>query len=98
MTGRSVGTEYLVPEEMVEIHPDDVRDWGLEDGGLAVMASRRGEVMVKVAATDKSPRGTVFCSFSFNEVPVNFLTGSGYDPITKTPEVKVTVVRLECVE
>jgi predicted molibdopterin-dependent oxidoreductase YjgC len=95
MTGRAVGTEYLVPEELVEVHPADVESWGLVDGELAVMASRRGEVVVKVQATDKSPRGTVFCSFSFSEVPINALTGSGYDPITDTAELKVCPVSLE---
>ena len=95
MTGRTVGSEYLVPEEVVEIHPDDVVRLGLTDGGLAVMSSRRGEVMVKVEATDVSPRGTVFCSFSFSDVPINALTGSGYDPITDTAELKVCPVRIE---
>jgi predicted molibdopterin-dependent oxidoreductase YjgC len=95
MTGRSVGTEYLVPQELVEVHPDDVEDLGLEDGGLAVMSSRRGEVVVKVQATTRSPRGTVFCSFSFGDVPINALTGSGYDPITDTAELKVCPVSLE---
>jgi predicted molibdopterin-dependent oxidoreductase YjgC len=95
MTGRTVGSEYLVPEELVEVHPDDVTAFGLEDGGLAVLASRRGEVLVKVRATDQSPRGTVFCSFSFSDVPINALTGSGYDPITDTAELKVCAVRIE---
>ena len=95
MTGRAAGTEYLVPEELVEVHPDDVAAWGLVDDGMAVMSSRRGEVLVKVAATTKSPRGTVFCSFSFSDVPINALTGSGYDPITDTAELKVCPVRIE---
>jgi len=95
MTGRSLGSEYLVPEELVEIHPDDVRAWNLEDDGLAVMTSRRGSVVVKVQATDQSPRGTVFCSFSFSDVPINNLTGAGYDPITDTAELKVCVVKIE---
>jgi formate dehydrogenase major subunit len=95
MTGRSVGTQYLVPEELVEVHPDDVLRYGLADGGLAVLSSRRGEVLVKVHATEQSPRGTVFCSFSFSEVPVNALTGSGYDPLTDTAELKVCAVRIE---
>jgi len=94
MSGRSVGTEYLVPEELIEVHPEDVAAWGLTDGGFAKMASRRGEVTVKVSADDTSPRGTIFCSFSFSDVPVNKLTGSGYDPITDTAEVKVCPVRL----
>jgi formate dehydrogenase major subunit len=95
MSGRSVGTEYLLPEEFVEVHPDDVTAWGLTDGGFARMSSPRGEVLVKVSADDTSPRGTVFCSFSFSDVPVNALTGSGYDPITDTAELKVCPVRLE---
>ena len=37
----------------------------------------------------------MFCSFSFNNVPVNYLTGGGYDPVTKTAELKVCPVRIE---
>jgi predicted molibdopterin-dependent oxidoreductase YjgC len=95
MSGRSAGPEFLVPEELVEVHPEDVSSWGLADGGLATLSSRRGRVVVKVAADDTSPRGTVFCSFSFSEVPVNVLTGSGYDPITDTAELKVCPVSIE---
>ena len=95
MSGRSTATQYLVPEEVVEVHPDDVVDWGLADGELARLSSRRGEVLVKVQANNTSPRGTVFCSFSFSSVPINTLTGSGYDPITDTAELKVCPVRIE---
>ena len=49
---------------------------------------------MKVEATSRSPRGTVFTSFSFNDVPVNVLTGSGYDPITQTAELKVCPVNV----
>jgi predicted molibdopterin-dependent oxidoreductase YjgC len=51
-----------------------------------------------VRASEQSPPGTVFCSFSFNDVPVNILTGSGYDPITETAELKVCAVRVEPAE
>lgn len=91
-TGRSFGIDYLLPEEVLEVHPDDVDAWGLEDGGVAELASRRGAVQVKVKSTRRSPRGTVFSSFSFNDVPVNILTGSGYDPTTQTAELKVCPV------
>ncbi len=93
-TGRSEGIEYLLPEELLEVHPDDVYALGLEDGGWCRMSSPRGAVEVRVKATDRSPRGTVFASFSFNEVPVNALTGSGYDPVTDTAELKVCPVKL----
>ena len=94
-TRRSAGIDYLLPEETLEVHPDDVEDWGLEDGGWCRLSSVRGEVHVKVKATTRSPRGTVFTSFSFKESPVNILTGSGYDPVTQTAELKVCPVRVE---
>jgi len=59
------------------------------------MSSRRGEARVKVETTDRSPRGTVFASFAFADVPINNLTGGGYDPITHTAELKVCPVRIE---
>ena len=77
------------------MHPEDVREWGLEDGGWCRLSSARGAVEIKVQANQRSPRGTVFASFSFNDVPINILTGSGYDPITYTAELKVCPVRVE---
>ena len=97
-TGRSAGVDYLLPEETLEVHPDDIADWQLADGATCRLTSRRGAVQVKVEATTRSPRGTVFASFAFNDVPINVLTGSGYDPITQTAELKVCPVRVEPIE
>lgn len=97
-TGRAQGIEYLLSEESLEVHPDDVAAWGLRNGGWCRMASARGEVEIRVRATTRSPRGTVFASFSFNDVPINILTGSGYDPVTETAELKVCPVRLVAFE
>ena len=94
-TGRSSGIDYLLSEEALEVHPDDLQAWGLRAGDWIKMSSPRGSVNIKVRDGEKSPRGTVFCSFSFNNVPVNFLTGGGYDPVTKTAELKVCPVRIE---
>ena len=97
-SGRAMGIDYFLSEETLEVHPDDLERYGLRNGGWCKMSSPRGSVSVKVRGTTTSQPGTVFCSFSFNEVPVNLLTGSGYDPITKTAELKVTVVRLEPID
>jgi predicted molibdopterin-dependent oxidoreductase YjgC len=97
-TGRAEGIDYLLPEEYLEVHPDDVKAWGLEDGGWAKLSSRRGSVKIRVKATTRSPRNTVFASFAFSDVPINVLTGSGYDPITDTAELKVCPVRVEPAE
>ena len=94
-TGRSSGIDYLLAEESLEVHPEDVAAWGLQDGGWCLLSSARGSVHVKVRATTQSPRGTVFTSFSFSEAPVNVLTGAGYDPVTQTAELKVCPVSVE---
>ena len=94
-TGRSAGIEYLLSEETLEVHPDDLASLGFEDGETIHMSSSRGSVDIKLEASRQSPPGTVFCSFSFNDVPVNNLTGHGYDPVTDTAEFKVCPVRLE---
>ncbi|MAE75572.1 MAG: formate dehydrogenase subunit alpha [Planctomycetes bacterium] len=94
-TGRSAGIDYLLSEETLEVHPDDVADWGLSDGEWCTMSSARGSIRIKVQANSCSPRGTVFASFSFADTPVNILTGGGYDPATDTAELKVCPVRIE---
>ncbi len=94
-TGRAAGIDYLLAEESLEVNPENLADWNLADGGYAHLTSRRGTVKIRVKASGKSPPGTVFCSFSFNDVPVNILTGSGYDPVTETAELKVCPVRVE---
>ncbi len=94
-TGRSDGIDYLLSEETLEVHPDDIMRLGLEDGGYAEMSNPRGCVYVKVRATNKSPKGTVFASFAFEDVPVNVLTGGGYDPVTQTAALKACPVALK---
>ena len=96
-TGRSAGIDYLLPEETLEIHPEDAATLKLNDGAFCRMSSRRGSVEIKVRTTDQSPRGTVFASFSFADVAINRLTGSGYDPVTETAELKVCAVKLESI-
>ncbi len=44
-TGRAQGIDYLLSEETLEIHPDDVAAWGLRDGGWCEMSSARGSVL-----------------------------------------------------
>ena len=94
-TGRSSGIDYLLDEESLEIHPEDAVQWGINEGDFVKMRSRRGTIEIKARLTDRSPRGTVFTSFSFASVPVNILTGSGYDPVTETAELKVCPVAIE---
>lgn len=95
MTRRSWVLEREYPENFVEMHPDDARAAGLKEGWRARVSSRRGAVTARVRIRDGIRRGVVFMPFHFTEEPANALTGSGLDPISKTPAFKVSAVRVE---
>jgi formate dehydrogenase alpha subunit len=92
---RSPGINELYPEGTAEINPVDAKELGLEDGEMAEVSSRRGNVTAKIKVTNKSPKGTVFMTFHFKEAAANILTVSALDPIAKIPEYKICAVKIE---
>ena len=40
--GARQGIDYLLSEELLEVHPADATAWGLTDGDWCKMSSRRG--------------------------------------------------------
>ena len=95
MTRRAVGPNERCPESLIEIHPADAVKFGVNDGQMVKVTSRRGTVEAKAQITQKSPQGTIFMNFHFAEAAVNLLTNSVLDPIGKIPEYKVCAVKLE---
>jgi len=95
MTRRSLGTTELCPESLVELNPVDADKFGISDGQMIKVTSRRGSVNAKTKITEKSPQGTIFMNFHFAEAAVNLLTNPVLDPIGKIPEYKVCAVKLE---
>ena len=45
--------------------------------------------------TEKSSAVAVYMTFHFAESPVNVLTNSVFDPVSKTPELKICAIRIE---
>ena len=95
MSRRSEGLDWVVPEGEIQINDTDGAQLGVLTGDLIRVASRRGEVTGKAHLTDKLPRGMVFMTFHFAEIPANALTGNAVDPVAKIPEYKVSAVRIE---
>jgi len=95
MTRRVSGLMALHPEERVWINPQDAMKLGISDGDLVKVISRRGEVLTKARVTEEVAQGTAFMTFHFYEVPTNIITNPALCPIAKTPEFKVTAVRIE---
>ena len=95
MTRNSKSLNKEVLEGFLEINPEDARALDILDGHKIKMASRRGEIEVRITITDRVEKGVVFMPFHFEEARVNKLTNPAYDPIAKIPELKVCAVKLE---
>ena len=95
MTRRSFALDTIAPRAEVYVHPDDARDLGLVDGGLARVRSRRGEIELHVRVSSREARGNVFIPFHFREAAANLLTIDAIDPVGKIPEFKFCAVTLE---
>jgi len=95
MTRRCQGLEEICPESLVEVNPADAEKLGIEDGSMIKVASRRGEVEVKAAVTERVPPGVIFMNFHFSEAAANVLTNPALDPVAKIPEFKVCAVKIE---
>jgi formate dehydrogenase major subunit len=80
----------------VDMSPEDMQRWELEDGQPVRVTSRRGSV-VAPARCDVSLRpGLVFMSVNFpDQMDTNSLTIEANDPIAGTAEFKATAVKVE---
>jgi predicted molibdopterin-dependent oxidoreductase YjgC len=98
MTRRVEGLEELNSEELVKINPVDAEQYGINDGQMVEVTSRRGTVKARADVTDICRPGLVSMTFHFFESPTNEITNPALDPVAKIPETKVAAVRVEAVE
>ncbi|SEG08906.1 formate dehydrogenase, alpha subunit [Caloramator fervidus] len=95
MTGKNEGLMKIAGESYVEINPMDAKKYGISDGDLVEVTSRRGSVRVKAKITDVVNEGVVFMPFHYADGSANVLTNTAYDEVTKEPELKVCAVRIK---
>ncbi|QVV67190.1 molybdopterin oxidoreductase family protein [Synechococcus sp. LA31] len=89
--------QTMHPEPLLEIHPNDAKRFGVVDGELAAVSSRRGSVTAKVQVSDRIRPGSVFLpmhwGFSQDQAcEANVLMHDQACPISKQPELKATAV------
>ena len=80
--------------ESLDLSPEDCVRYGVAEGELVRLRSRRGAVEVKVRVDETLRPGLAFMTFHF-DVASNFLTIEANDPKSGTAEFKATAVHID---
>ena len=84
------------PEPYVEIHPRLAEKYGIREGDLVKITSRRGNIELKAKVVKTIRPDTIFVPYHWpDKKSINRLTQRALDPISKIPEFKMSAVRIE---
>jgi formate dehydrogenase major subunit len=81
-------------EDLLEIHPHDAEQRGIQEGDWVKLASRAGETTLRAALTDRVAPGVVYTTFHHPMTQANVVTTEYSDWATNCPEYKVTAVQI----
>jgi len=81
-------------EDIVEIHPHDAAERGINEGDWVGIASRAGETVLRVKITERVQPGVIYTTFHHPESGANVITTENSDWATNCPEFKVTAVQV----
>ena len=81
-------------EDIIELHPHDAENRGIEHGDMVSMQSRKGDTTMRCIVTDRMQPGVVFTTFHHPESGANVVTTDNSDWATNCPEYKVTAVQI----
>lgn len=84
----------LRPTDFLEIAPNDAKQLQLHTGDPVMVQSRYGSASLPVRITRRVKPGELFATFHDAEVFLNRVTSPHRDRYVKSPEYKVTAVRL----
>ncbi|MDI6750085.1 MAG: molybdopterin-dependent oxidoreductase [Rhodocyclaceae bacterium] len=99
-TGRVPRLYSHEPEPRIHLHPSDLNRRGWQEGQLMRVKSRRGEIVLPIAASEEVRPGQAFVAMhwgarSLSHDGVNVLTIPAFDPVSKQPELKHAALRVE---
>lgn len=84
------------PEPLCEMHPRLAESLGILDGDLVTVTSRRGTITLPAQVVATIRPDTVFIPYHWpGAKAANQLTNRALDPLSRMPEFKVAVVRVE---
>jgi formate dehydrogenase major subunit len=80
-------------EDVLEIHPHDAENRGIEDGDWVGLQSRAGETVLRAVISERIQPGVVYTTFHHPFSGANVVTTDNSDWATNCPEYKVTAVQ-----
>ncbi len=92
MTRRASVLDAIEPMATASMCGADLQRLALTAGDVITLASRRGEVVLRVRRDDGTPEGAVFVPFAYYEAAANLMTNPALDPFGKIPEFKYCAV------
>ena len=92
MTRRAVVLDAIEPAATASLCGADMLALDLRAGDVISLATRRGEVSLRVRRDDGTPQGAVFVPFAYYEAAANLMTNAALDPVGKIPEFKYCAV------
>ncbi|MCW8902708.1 formate dehydrogenase subunit alpha [Sedimenticola sp.] len=95
MTRRASVLNNLEPQAVAMLHPDHLKQIGLQAGQSIRLRSRRGEVITQARSDRGLKPGQIFLPFCYYEAAANLLTNEALDPDGKIPEFKFCAVQVE---
>ncbi|MCA0933760.1 molybdopterin-dependent oxidoreductase [Lutimonas saemankumensis] len=97
MTRRIPVLHQAVPNAYVELHPEDAEAYGIRNGELVKVVSRRGTTVLPASINERGlpTKGQVFVPFFDENMMINDVTLDAFCPISKEPDFKKCAVRIE---
>ncbi len=98
-TGRIDKIVHMYPNPFIEIHPKDANKFGINNGDLVEVKSRRGSSQFPALVTEAIARGVLFVPMHWgalwaDNAEANALTHAEADPDSKQPELKACAVAI----
>ncbi len=91
---RRTGNTVWHGEDLLEIHPSDAENRGIQTGDWVRLASRTGATTLRADVTDRVAPGVVYTTFHHPATQANVVTTEFSDWATNCPEYKVTAVQV----
>jgi anaerobic selenocysteine-containing dehydrogenase len=99
-TGRAKALEDAAPDAFIQISEEDAATYGIKNGDMIEVTSRRGTVMEPAKVGGVEP-GIVFIPFHYGSWDndnrpraANELTLTEWDPVSKQPHFKYAAVKI----